>query len=82
MKQKGKRGLATVRWTVYRIRKKGERLGTVEARDQAEALQRAYELFAVAEKDRPRIAVMRGPRSGKVVVGGHHLLPSKPTMET
>ena len=40
------------RWGVYRLRAKPERLGTVEARDQGEALERALEQFGVFNPSR------------------------------
>lgn len=47
------------KWGVYRLRKKAERLGSVEAKDQAEALAKAYELFKIPEAERFRISVQR-----------------------
>lgn len=43
--------------SVYRMRAKAERLGVVEAEDQAEALARAFDVFDIAEGERWRISV-------------------------
>ena len=44
-------------WAVYIFRRKGERLGTVEARDAAEALKKAIDEFEIREPDRWRLSV-------------------------
>lgn len=48
-----------VRWGVYKMRRKGERLGSVEAATQSEAMQAAFERFDIAEAERWRISVQR-----------------------
>jgi hypothetical protein len=40
-------------------RKRGERLGTVEAKDIEEALKKAYEEYKISEEDHWRISVQR-----------------------
>ena len=47
------------RWGVYMLRKRGMRLGTVEAKDIEEALKKAYDEYEIAEADRWRISVQR-----------------------
>jgi hypothetical protein len=47
------------RWGVYALHKKAERIGSVDARSEQEAIQRAFEQCAVEERDRWRISVQR-----------------------
>jgi hypothetical protein len=47
------------RWGVYMLRKKATWRGTVEAKDQDEALKKAAEVFHVRVSDRWRISVQR-----------------------
>jgi hypothetical protein len=47
------------RWGVYALRKKAERLGSVDAKDEKEAMQRAFEECAAEERERWRISVRR-----------------------
>ena len=47
------------RWAVYRLRKKAERVGTVEARDQEEAIEKSYTELSIPERDRFRVSVQR-----------------------
>jgi hypothetical protein len=44
-------------WAVYIFRKKGERLGTVEATGSAEALKEAIDEFEIREADRWHLSV-------------------------
>ena len=48
-----------IRWGVYVPRKRGVRLGTVEAKNIEQALKKAYEEFEISEADRWRISVQR-----------------------
>jgi hypothetical protein len=47
------------RWGVYALRKKAEKLGSVTAKDEIEAVQRAFKEFDVAERERWRVSVQR-----------------------
>ena len=47
------------RWGVYALRKKAERLGSLRAKDDKQALQRAATEFQVPERDRWRLSVQR-----------------------
>jgi len=49
-----------VEWLVYRLRKKAQLIGRVQAKDQKEALERAYAEFQIPEHERFRISVQRG----------------------
>ena len=46
-------------WTVTRMKKKAERIGSVEAATEEEAINRAMEEFQVRDVDRFRISVKR-----------------------
>jgi hypothetical protein len=46
-------------WAVYLMRAKGTYLGHVEARDQAEAIDKAVKVFGVRESERWRLSVRR-----------------------
>jgi hypothetical protein len=46
-------------WIVTRIRTKGEYVGTIQARDEQEALAIAKQQYAENDHDRARIAVRR-----------------------
>ena len=46
-------------WTVHRMKKKAERLGTVEATTEEDAIDRAMEEFRIRDVDRFRISVQR-----------------------
>jgi hypothetical protein len=48
-----------LRWIVTSMRAKGEYLGTVQARDEAEARDHALALYAKNDHDRARIAVRK-----------------------
>jgi hypothetical protein len=54
MKKPRKQSDEPHRWGVHMLRKRGVRLGTVEAKDIEEALEKAYEQF-----DRWRVTVQR-----------------------
>jgi hypothetical protein len=47
------------RWTVSIIRKKGELLSTVTARDERRALQKAAEMFAIPPERQNRLSVTK-----------------------
>jgi hypothetical protein len=47
------------RWAVYPSRKRAERIGSVEARDQEEALEKTYSELNIPERDRFRVSVQR-----------------------
>jgi hypothetical protein len=47
------------RWGVYALRKKAERIGSVDARDEEEAVKRAFKEYNVAERERWRVSVQR-----------------------
>jgi hypothetical protein len=47
------------RWGVYALRKKAERIGSVLARAEKEARERAFEECHIPERDRWRISVQR-----------------------
>jgi hypothetical protein len=47
------------RWGVYALKKKAERLGSIEARDPAHANEAAVKQYEVAERERFRISVQR-----------------------
>jgi hypothetical protein len=49
-------------WIVTRLRAKGEYAGTIQARDEQEALKQARQQYAENEHDRARIAVRRETR--------------------
>ena len=53
------RNVIQPQWGVYALRKKAERLGSVLARDEKEAVRRAFERCAVEEQERWRISVQR-----------------------
>ena len=59
MKKPRKQSDEPRRWGVHMLRKRGVRLGTVEAKDIEEALQEAYEEFEIDEEDHWRISVQR-----------------------
>jgi hypothetical protein len=46
-------------WGVYALRKKAERLGSVDARDEKDAIERAFKECEIAERERWRISVQR-----------------------
>ena len=46
-------------WTVHRMKKKAERIGTVEAATEEEAIDRAMADFQIRDVDRFRISVRR-----------------------
>ena len=46
-------------WTVTRMKKKAERIGTVEAATEEEAIDRAMAEFQIRDVDRFRISVRR-----------------------
>ena len=46
-------------WTVHRMKKKAERIGTVEAATEEEAIDRAVADFQIRDVDRFRISVRR-----------------------
>lgn len=48
-----------VRWGVYRLRKKAERIGYVQASDPASAIKRSIGTFSIVEGERCRISVQR-----------------------
>lgn len=48
-----------VEWVAYRLRKKAERLGRVEARSEAEAIEKACAEFEIPQHERFRISVQR-----------------------
>jgi hypothetical protein len=47
------------RWGVYVLRQKAERIGSVEARDEKEALERAFKEYAIEMRQRWLISVQR-----------------------
>ena len=47
------------RWGVYALRKKAEKLGSVIAKDESEAVERAFKEYEIAEKERWRVSVQR-----------------------
>ena len=47
------------RWGVYALRKKAERISSVNAKDEKEALQRALKECEIPERERWRISVQR-----------------------
>ena len=53
------REVIRLRWGVYSLRKRAERIGSVEARDQHEAIERAVKQYAVAERERWRFSARR-----------------------
>jgi hypothetical protein len=48
-----------VRWGMYRLRRKAERIGYVQAADPQAALERPCETLAIPENERWRINVQR-----------------------
>jgi hypothetical protein len=46
-------------WAVYLMRAKGTYLGHVEARNEAEAIDKAVKVFSVRESERCRLSVRR-----------------------
>ena len=50
---------ANARWGVYMLREKGQRLGTVDAKDRDDAVRKAISEFEIREADRWRITVQR-----------------------
>jgi hypothetical protein len=46
-----------VRWSVYRLRKKAEGIGFVQAKGPATAIERSFEVLAIPENERWRIRV-------------------------
>jgi 1,2-phenylacetyl-CoA epoxidase PaaB subunit len=47
------------RWGVYVLREQKERIGSVEARDEKEALERAFKEYAIERRQRWLISVQR-----------------------
>ena len=47
------------RWGVYTLRKRAEKLGTVEARDEKAAIERALKEIDLPKRSRFRISVRR-----------------------
>jgi hypothetical protein len=47
------------RWGVFALRKKAEKLGSVTAKDEIEAVRRALKEYDIAEKERWRVSVQR-----------------------
>ena len=48
-----------VRWGVYKLKKKAERIGYVQAPDAESAIERSMETLAIEESERWRISVQR-----------------------
>ena len=59
MKKPRKKTAEPVRWAVYIMRSKPTYLGTVEARDEAEAMARAIRDLNIRPADHFRISVRR-----------------------
>ena len=59
MKKPRKQAGEPIHWAVWIYRRRGTRLGTVEAKNRAEALKKAMELHEISEADRWRISVQR-----------------------
>jgi hypothetical protein len=59
MKKQRKQSGEFVAWSVYILRSKLSWIGSVEARDEKEAIDRAIEKLGVREADRFRISVRR-----------------------
>jgi hypothetical protein len=55
---------APYKWAIYLIRKRGELLGSVEARDEKAAIEAAIEKYKITDPERRRRLVAR--RSGEV----------------
>jgi hypothetical protein len=58
-RMKKPRDVIQPRWGVFALRKKAERLGSVLARDERKAIERALQECAAGERDRWRISVRR-----------------------
>jgi hypothetical protein len=59
MKKPRKQSAEPVGWKVYIMRAKGTYLGQVEARDEAEAMDKAIKVFGVRESERCWLSVRR-----------------------
>ena len=59
MKKPRKQSAEPISWRVYLLRAKAQSLGSVEARDEADALKKAAELFEIRKTDRWRLSVRR-----------------------
>jgi hypothetical protein len=53
------REVITPRWGVYALSKKAERIGTVEARDEKHAIERALKETELPKRSQFRISVQR-----------------------
>jgi hypothetical protein len=58
-KKKAEAATREPEWGVFILKKKAQRVGSVQARTKEEAPERAYEELAVAPGDRFRISVQR-----------------------
>ena len=59
MKKPPKQSGKLVDWSVYILRSKRQWIGSVEARDEQEAIDRAIEKLGIREADRFRVTVRR-----------------------
>jgi hypothetical protein len=56
---KNPRDVIQPRWGVYALRKRAEKLGSVEARNEKDALERALKEIELPERSRFRLSVRR-----------------------
>jgi hypothetical protein len=59
MKKPRKQSDECTSWAVYLMRAKGTYLGHVEARDEAEAIDKAIKVFGIRPEEQSRIIVRR-----------------------
>jgi hypothetical protein len=59
LKRSTKKPTDTIRWGVYLLRNKAERIGSVDARDQEAAKARALKTMPIEPRERFRVSVQR-----------------------